>query len=347
MNRSREFLLPLLAPGPVVLIILFLLLCLCPSYGMMLAQKHASDIRLADPRDIVGPNVDPNLPAHKPDYVLPANACDELKKIAEPVLWHKISRTDQQTLEDLMATGDMDKANTLAKILYKGAIHYQDHDVRYVYAGPALDGLVHSPLWLRIFPREKMVLASLLSEGKLDAARRYAQGLKLAAESRASAASAKLTSGKAGKMAEIARAWEWNKQWSLEADNGKFKRGSNKCNEFVNDVANQAGLDVPALGGWKCYLRMGGPPAARQWADPNLKIGCWKVVKDGSVQPGDVIAEITGGSQHPDWGHVGIVVGDHQTASAYTLVYPVGMITINNWGFTDQDLKLRVVRRCE
>jgi len=77
-----------------------------------------------------------------------------------------------------------------------------------------------------------------------------------------------------------------------------------------------------------------------------LKIGCWKVVTDGSIQPGDIVAEVTGGKEHPHWGHVGIVVGDKRTASAFTLVYPVGMIVINDWGFEPEDLKLRVIRRC-
>jgi hypothetical protein len=56
------------------------------------------------------------------------------------------------------------------------------------------------------------------------------------------------------------------------------------------------------------------------------------------------MAELTGGRDHLEWAHVGVVVGPGRTASANTLIYPKGMITVNDW-FRKDDLEKRVIRR--
>lgn len=75
-------------------------------------------------------------------------------------------------------------------------------------------------------------------------------------------------------------------------------------------------------------------PLAGDWADPTVIIPHWKVVPQGSfaAQPGDVIAE-----KVLFWsdatGHVGIVVGPKQTASAASDADIAGRITISDFGF--------------
>ena len=300
------------------------------------------------PIDPIGPNPDPDLTKHDLALVLPVNAGPEIRKLAQKESWEKLSASDRSRLVNLMARGEIDAANDLAKRLVEHAPATQDAPVP-GYMPVELDEWIHSPLfWERITPDEKKALAGLIARGEFEKAMQYLRSLKQVSESPArKPSSANPTSQeKPRRMADLATAYEWNKQWTLEVTRGKFKRGSNKCNQFVDEVAKQAGFEVPGLGGLTGLVGMGGPPAAYQWADPRLKIGCWKVVTDGSIQPGDIVAEVTGGKEHPHWGHVGIVVGDKRTASAFTLVYPVGMIVINDWGFQPEDLKLRVIRRC-
>lgn len=300
------------------------------------------------PIDPIGPNPDPDLSKHDLALVLPVNAGPEIRELAQKGPWEKLSAGDRSRLVYLMARGQIDAANDLAKRLAEHAAGTEDAPLAH-YIPADLDEWVHSPLFLeRTSPDEKKALAGLIASGEFEKAMQYLRALKQISESPARKLSSTSLSSreKPRRMADLAEAYEWNKQWTLEVTRGKFKRGSNKCNQFVDEVAKQAGFEVPGLGGLTGLVGMGGPPAAYQWADPRLKIGCWKVVTDGSIQPGDILAEVTGGKEHPHWGHVGIVVGDKRTASAYTLVYPVGMIVVNDWGFQPDDLKLRVIRRC-
>jgi len=78
-------------------------------------------------------------------------------------------------------------------------------------------------------------------------------------------------------------------------------------------------------------------PLAGQWADKGLEIPGWPVVSGGPdrAEPGDVIAEAHHYSDAT--GHVGIVVGPHQTASADSTVEEApGTITIS--GPPDDDV---------
>jgi RHS repeat-associated protein len=136
-------------------------------------------------------------------------------------------------------------------------------------------------------------------------------------------------------IADTARSYVGSHNWLDTA-------GSNKCNAFVFDVLTQVGHAPPKLGGSIRYLlgyQLGVTsllkyaPIAGQWADASIDIPNWTVVSAGpqQAQPGDIIAEKINYSDAS--GHVGIVVGSQQTASADSTAKPPGTITISNYGF--------------
>ncbi len=135
--------------------------------------------------------------------------------------------------------------------------------------------------------------------------------------------------------------------------------GNNQCNIFVKAVLQQAGLTPPMSPvnpSWQhraaYLLRLvdtpGYPAQAKDWATPSTELKCWRAVTvtqapvgpqplppDISV-PGDVIAQAINYSDAT--GHVGIIVGPQQTASADSAATcvsgaPAGIIDITNFGF--------------
>jgi cell wall-associated NlpC family hydrolase len=130
-------------------------------------------------------------------------------------------------------------------------------------------------------------------------------------------------------IARIARGYEGSGNWLYTKDG----KSSYKCNIFVGDVLREAGIPVDGLHlthtGWAM-------PTAGDWSDPDQKIPGWEVVDIKDAKPGDIIAE-----RHPystASGHVGIVVGDHQTASSSAEIPgdDKGKIKVNDWGFREK-----------
>lgn len=116
------------------------------------------------PADPIGPNPDPDLTKHDLALVLPVNAGPEIRKLAQKGSWEKLLARDRGRLVNLMARGEMDAANDLAKRLAGHAPPAQDAPVPY-YVPVELDEWVHSPLfWERITPDEKKALAGLIEK---------------------------------------------------------------------------------------------------------------------------------------------------------------------------------------
>jgi hypothetical protein len=124
----------------------------------------------------------------------------------------------------------------------------------------------------------------------------------------------------------------------------------NQCNLFVHDVLTQSGgaFAAPMESNWKFRLQYYFglvnspiyPALAGDWANPNKILSCWQTVPGGSdnALPGDVIAEAINYSGHAT-GHVGVVTGTQQTASAdsaapcFPPYAPAGIIDLSNYGF--------------
>jgi cell wall-associated NlpC family hydrolase len=251
-------------------------------------------------------------PVGPPDPFTPTYPGLSVDNLVHSPQWQKVSPQVKNSLGAQIAMGNMEAADTLAKTITESLKAAKTTPVN------SLSSLKNSEMWASISKDDKAKLDDLIKKGNQPAADQYAHGLAIA---------------------ETAKRYEGNKQWAVEVTKDKFKSGDDKCNEFVFDVMREMGLEVPGIAGWSGRLfGLGGPPAASQWADRSKKrIGNWEIV-DGPAQPGDVIAEFTGGTQNPNWAHVGIVVGNGKTASADTLVYPKGMIVINDWGFRPDDL---------
>jgi hypothetical protein len=164
-----------------------------------------------------------------------------------------------------------------------------------------------------------------------------------------------LTQDVRSKLAELASSKVGSQNWLDTAESG------NKCNIFVHDLIKEVGLDPPesdktsALHRLAYYLgkvdSKNYPAQAADWANPQKTLGCWKTVEitplpPGFIgpqpnfppdisMPGDVIAEAINYSDAT--GHVGIIVGSRQTASADSTAWcsklPPGTITITDYGF--------------
>lgn len=132
------------------------------------------------------------------------------------------------------------------------------------------------------------------------------------------------------------------KAWTKEGTRGAYGPGTNKCNLFVCEVGNAAGLPIP-----QNYFQGKYPPLAKHWGDPSAVIPGWEVVT--SPQPGDVAAisdvgPAPGASRFDHLnisGHVGIVTGPGTTISNSNLA---GQVVENDWGFRP-DQKGQVVFR--
>lgn len=302
--------------------------------------QQSSQVEVQNP---LGTNVNPEIPGH----VLPDIAGPELRELLNSSRWSRISASDKAKLASLMSQ-DMAAANAYAQVLLSGKPRPTggSESGRLNYFGPEVDDLMHSSAWIdgRLKPDEKAALAQLVRNNDVAGATALAKKLQRGFwyEGRYPQF-AKSLAGRINRAAEIAGSYRYNKRWLVEAEKGQFGRNSDKCNLFVSDVLREAGLDSPARhNGW------GGPINAAEWANRSLsRIGHWQIV-DGPPEPGDVIAEITGHDpRNPKvvYAHVGVVVGDGRTASASTRVYPPGMVVMNDWGFRNEDLGKRVIRR--
>lgn len=123
-------------------------------------------------------------------------------------------------------------------------------------------------------------------------------------------------------------------RWALDAPNGDFGAGQNKCNLYVCDVISEAL-------GW-CPRRwggLGGPISAGTWGDPDAEIPGFPVVK--TPQLGDVAAVPYPYSNAT--GHVGFVSGPRSTISA-----PGGPVTETGWPWDPSSTPqgTPVFRRC-
>lgn len=196
-------------------------------------------------------------------------------------------------------------------------------------------------------------------ESVLSAAGRLAQSFWAIAGGNASAngtAIRPITQDVRDKVAQVARSKVGSQNWLDQP-------GHNQCNIFVHDVLKEAGTTPPESDAtsWKhraaYYLglvdSLNYPAQAGDWANPNMTLRCWKTLTvniaavgppplpgtlppDVSI-PGDVIAEAV---QYSDaTGHVGVIVGTQQTASADSTTncdhsgLPPGVITITDYGF--------------
>jgi hypothetical protein len=137
------------------------------------------------------------------------------------------------------------------------------------------------------------------------------------------------------------------------------KQPENQCNQFVHDVLAEAGTQAPLSLGTKfrnAFPRiayyMGKttsasyPASAGDWAYPHNTLTCWQNVTVPTdrlggypadvSKPGDVIAEAINYTDAS--GHVGIIVGPRQTASADSAAAcmskgPSEMIDLTDYGF--------------
>jgi len=157
-------------------------------------------------------------------------------------------------------------------------------------------------------------------------------------------------------IARVASGYKDSLRWREDTDNVV------KCSRFVDDVLKEvfAGSHAhgqkspPHIGGtrskWAYELDKGGsagwthdaavwlkgkrdnPLIAGDWAGSG-DIPNWRVVSGGpaNAMPGDIIAENI--FYWDASGHVGIVVGTKETASADSTATPAGKITISDYGF--------------
>jgi cell wall-associated NlpC family hydrolase len=116
--------------------------------------------------------------------------------------------------------------------------------------------------------------------------------------------------------------------WDHQASRPPYSSGTNKCNLFVYEVLNAAGMPVPMKirFSWREFGNVKYPPLAGQWADPHVEIPGWEVVTN--PRPGDVVAMKEDYSDAS--GHVGIVTGPGTSASVSSLT---GTVVENDWGF--------------
>ena len=127
--------------------------------------------------------------------------------------------------------------------------------------------------------------------------------------------------------------------WAHSVAKPPYSAGTNKCNLFVYEVLNGAGMPVPMRirFSWREFGNVKYPPLAGQWANPNETIPGWEVVTN--PRPGDVVAMKEDYSDAS--GHVGIVTGPGTSVSVSSLT---GTVVENDWGFRP-DQKDVVFRR--
>lgn len=113
------------------------------------------------------------------------------------------------------------------------------------------------------------------------------------------------------RIAQVAESYEGSSDWAVEKQRGRFKSGSNKCNQFVYEILDEAGV-AP-------YTNNKEYPLAGEWANTKRTIkgknGVWRVVKNGIAKRGDVVSrQISYGDAT---GHVAIGVSNTQSIGTY------------------------------
>jgi RHS repeat-associated protein len=128
-------------------------------------------------------------------------------------------------------------------------------------------------------------------------------------------------------------------KYGYDSDSGTpgFGSGKNKCNLFVFDVLNEAGIKPPRR------TRFGiprGPATAGMWADPSVEIEGFDIVTD--PQPGDIVAIAFPYADAT--GHVAVVIGGNQTIGAG---HEGSHITTWPWDGVTSPQGTPVYRRCK
>lgn len=127
------------------------------------------------------------------------------------------------------------------------------------------------------------------------------------------------------------RGYVGDKKWAYSADYPPGKN-TNKCNQFVYDVLNEAGARVPMMKRTRFGIRRPDhPPLAEQWAKSGVSILGWEVVS--RPKPGDIAAEAIEYSDAS--GHVGIVSSVSEDGSGKTISATAEEVVENDWGFRE------------
>ena len=127
--------------------------------------------------------------------------------------------------------------------------------------------------------------------------------------------------GKVGyDIAQTAKKYEGSTAWAYNTKKDKFGKDTHKCNQFVDDVLKECGINIP--GEW--------PPRAGDWADKTKPIVGFSIVA-GKPHLGDIVS---GGKHYRDAsGHVAIVTGiDVNTKKITTISAGRSSVTENNFG---------------
>ena len=105
-------------------------------------------------------------------------------------------------------------------------------------------------------------------------------------------------------IARTAEKYIGNMNWAVYKKKGRFPPGTKKCNKFVYDVLQEAGLTAPTYtSGW--------PLVAADWANASYRIPGWMHMGYGvSWKRGDIIAERRDYSDAT--GHCGIAISNSQ-----------------------------------
>ena len=138
--------------------------------------------------------------------------------------------------------------------------------------------------------------------------------------------------GDVAKLLQLARGDR--RDWSQGADrsdvNKAFGEGTYKCNLYADEQYENAGYNLPNVGGMP-WSKGKYPPGAGQLSDADFKLAGWPRV-EGPALPGDLVAHR---------GHVGIATSSRTTISAT----PDQGAVENNWGFRKGQEGV-VIRRC-
>ena len=115
-------------------------------------------------------------------------------------------------------------------------------------------------------------------------------------------------------IVNIANSYDKSTKYAKKTSIDDFGINLNKCNKFVCDVLEKAGIDMPKPNGnWlKRILGLGSPITAGQWANPNYKIDGWEIVT--TPQAGDIVA--LKGDFRNATGHVAIMISEREAMGA-------------------------------
>ena len=130
--------------------------------------------------------------------------------------------------------------------------------------------------------------------------------------------------------------------WAYKKARKNFANPSNKCNLFVYEVLQKAGLEMGLPNGnWFLHYIRGGssPLKAGEWGNPDLVIPGWEIV--GTPERGDVAAFK---KQYNDAsGHVGIYTGEGMGVWASARKIENDPVTNERWHTTEKIIYRRFV----